>query len=482
MASLPANLLLAGWSYLNQIVVLVAGLLQIKILTHVLSQAQYGSWVQLTVTSGLIVSIANLNLGHGMLRLASAAPAAVQHRYLATALATQSVVVLLLFGSAWSFSSALIGFVGAQDPAEVVYLLLFVNALSSLVSAQLTNYLTITNRALRMVKIATFTGMSSALLIAMAAWYSRCITGVMLGSLSAQIVIITIVLYVSRINWSLMRFQSDLLIALARLGVPLMMVSISNWAITSSNRYFINAFLGADAVARFNVANSLPLRIVLVYTLLSSVFFAKISQMYDERRFRDVSIWMSAAVKYFLLIGVALSVVIISGSRHVTLLIASEAYLFEDLSLVYMLLATGNLAFGLFLIFGRVFDLEKRPWRSTLNWLVAMAVNALFCWLLIPPFGLVGAAGAMPLALISGLCVATGHQGSGIRWQVKWLRTLVYVFVVFVFAYAFSRFWGYHLGIASGLASSLGLGAVAIGFGFALGILERTDIRLMVRR
>lgn len=472
---------LAGWSYFSQFVVIGMGFLQIKILTAVLSQEQYGAWAQVNAAISLWVVVSSLNLGHGMIRLASSASIADQYHYRVATTVAQIGFASLLFLIGWPFANIVIGFIGTNLPNRLVYNLIFVVAAAILIANQWKNYLLVSQQTMKMVKLSSAVTVISALSVGLAAWLTGSVAGMMVGALLAQVLGILLLRAAAAHRLKTFRVRFGLLKECARLGVPLLLVSVAYWALTSSNRYFINGYMGAEAVALFNAASAVPAMIVMAYTAVSTIFFSKISRMYDKGEHDQLSIWMGVAVRSYALVSVTLSVGLIVGARQLTQLMANESYLFDELTLVYLLGSLGVLLLGLMQIYSRVFDLEKKPWRNALNWLWVMTTNALLCWLLIPQFGLVGAGAAAPIALGFGLFRAARFYSNSGAWRVNWNRLLFFSSSSLITAYLIARVWGAYLGIAEGCGVATVAAVLTCFSGIILGVIKYDDMRMILR-
>jgi O-antigen/teichoic acid export membrane protein len=80
---------------------------------------------------------------------------------------------------------------------------------------------------------------------------------------------------------------------------------------------------------------------------------------------------------------------------------------FEGIREVVAAVAGGGFLFGLYQLLSRLFDLAKRPWSISLTWMIAMGVNLGLNVLLIPSYGVAGAAGATVLSYALSLGIAT---------------------------------------------------------------------------
>ena len=475
MIRLPESFKLAGWSYLNQILTLVAGLVQVKLLTHILSLDQYGAWAQVTVTRMLIGMVLAFNLGHGLIRMASGASLQGKHRYFITVLGAQCISYLCGFALAWPFRHKIVWFLSGAEGSHL-YSLIFISALILIICTQFKNYLIITNRSLRMVQINGLNIALSAIFVCLFAWWGGSVDYALLGFIVAQGITALVLLPVLKLKWSWLRFDYVFLRTVAAFSIPLIVVSVSYWAINSSNRYLINYYMGRENVALFNVANRLPAMIVLIFTLMSSIFLSKISRMYEQKRYDDLSMWMNITVKVYLFLGISAAAGLVAGSRHITMLIADEVYLFDQLPLVYLFVALSSIMYGVFQIYSRLFELEKKVYRNGANWLLALVLNVVLNVVLIPRWGLVGAAFAMFVSVLGAFLLAMTHRFSFLDWSVKPFNYVLFGCLSLAAGYIFCLFVGPKLGIWMGLLASGLLAFIVAAAGLGSGLVSHHEI------
>lgn len=461
---------------------MIFSLLQVKLLTYYLTQSQYGILIQINMSIGLIVILAGLNLGHGTIRLASSEPRLNQHSYLATCIISQIFSVILVYLIYSIILREWVEFITKVETNASLLNVMFAISILMLINGQLNHFLTYTNRALMMVKIGTASTITTFLLMASAVIITHTIEGALLGTFLAQLLVFLLLMISANLKWQELNYKWAYFIAIARLGLPLVLVSLAYWSLNSSNRFIVQYYLGPQEVAKYTVATALPAMIVTVYTLVSPMFFVKISQFYDQKRTNDLSTWMSASIKYYLIISVVLSVMLITSSRQLTVMISNHDYWFSDLPFVYALSCASSVVFGIFQIYSRIFDLDKNPLRNSLNWLVAMIINALLSYILIPLLGLVGAAMALLLALVCGLWVASRYKSICMAWNIKWWHTSFFGITCIVGSLIYTQFIGNHLTIPGGLIMAVFLGFLVILAGLVAGIINRDEINLIVRK
>jgi O-antigen/teichoic acid export membrane protein len=475
MFKFPETIKIVGWSYSSQVILLCLALFQVKLLTGIFSLEQYGSWNQITVTVSLMTLLLAFNLGHGFIRLASSATIDEKTRYLYTVIAAQFFTCLAAFIVFWPHRGGLVKLLTDSGSSALFYLITLAIWVG-LLNTQLKNFLIVTNRPLRMAQVNVVNVTLNASFICLFAWMGKSVLFAVFGSLLAQLSITIILVSVARPSLRMLGIDFAFLKRTLSFSLPLIVVSVSYWAINSSNRYFIDYFMGKESVAQFSVATRLPSMIILIFTLMSSIFLSKISRMYEAERFSDLSNWMNVTIKIYLWLAIVGAVGLTSASRGLTLLVSNEKYLFDEISLVYLICALTSLFYGVFQIHSRLYELEKRVFRNGLNWSFACILSVLLNCLLIPKFGILGAALAVLGGYGGAFLLSLRHRFEFITWSIKPIRFFVFSAIMLSVAYVYSDIYSSQIGLWTGFLLSGLLASLTAVLGYALGLVQRDDL------
>lgn len=185
------------------------------------------------------------------------------------------------------------------------------------------------------------------------------------------------------------RLSRSFLRELLRFSVPLVPTTLL-WLITSiSDRFIITAFHGEAMNGINSIAYKIPTVITTIFTMFSQAWNMSVIQENDEaarREFYTSVFSLNQSFMYVLAAGVLLV------NRPLTYVWVNAKYHEAMLYSPILTLATVFTCFNVFL--GSVYIAEKKTKRSLATSLAAGGINIALNLLLIPQFGIYGAAGA----------------------------------------------------------------------------------------
>ncbi|MDD2198931.1 MAG: oligosaccharide flippase family protein [Bacteroidales bacterium] len=441
---------LASYSYLNQAIAMILQLVQVKILTNFLTLNSYGGWNQVHVAENLLIVLVNLNIGHGFIRFASSYTPEQKQKTYSSVLIFQSILVLSIFAIAFPLRKQVTHFL-IGSPSEPVYLLMGLLLFMAISIDNIQRFLLVSGHEIQMIKQNLIRSISDVAFTVLGVIIKHDIVGALAGYASSKLFCFVLFSWINKIDYRKLSFSSDIIKTLLKFSLPLLSISIAYWVINSSNRYLINHFIGLDAVGMFSVANRFPMMLVIIFTLLSTIFLSNISRLFDAANFERVSYWFSIILRLFFVVGIAGGSFLIAANRPLTLIVSNEQYLFDGLPLVYLFVSLGSLAFGGFQIISRLYDLEKKVYQNSFNWILAMLLNIILNVSLIPLFGIVGAALATGATFVIGFLLSIIKRPKQIEINIPWLKILLLISVSFLSAFFYAIFKETEVSILTGL-------------------------------
>ncbi len=385
----------------------------------------------------MLIIVLNLNLGHGFIRFASSYSKKEKYKTYSSVLIFQLLltlaVVLVLFPFRSEITSFLVGF-----KSDLIYLFTTLLILATIILDSLQRYLLVQGKEMQMIRQNLFRIVFDVFFTLIGVIIRKDILGALVGFLFSKIFCVVVFSLINNINYRRFTFSPSLIKKLLKFSLPLLSISIAFWVINFSNRYLINFFIGLDAVALFSVANKFPMMLVVLFTLLSTVFLSNVSRLFDEGQYERVSYWFSIIIRGFFFLGFSGGAFLIVASKPLTLLVSSSDYLFSGLSMVYLFVAIGSLSFGGFQIISRLYDLEKKVLKNSFNWMLAMVMNIALNLILIPINGIIGAAMATGITFFVGFLISIIRRPKQIEINIPWLKMIIYGFVSLLGAYIFT--------------------------------------------
>lgn len=425
-------------TYLNQLAIIILFWLQVKISTHFVSVKDYGSWDQIIIAINFLTVILSLNLGHGFIRFSSSFSEGKKKITFTTVLISQLGVILLvslIMSPLWSHITMML----VDKSSLLIYVLISLISLLQISISNIQNYLLVNRKEINMIFQNLIQYFLDLILVALLVFCIPDIYGLIVGYALSKMLSFLIFFVVNRIYRISFVFSIDILKTLLRFSLPLILVSLSYWVTSSSARYFINYYWGLEKVAMFAIPNRILMFIVMLFSLISTIFLSNISKLYDSGNRDRVDFWFSNILVLYFSLGILGGSFLIMTSKYMTLLLSNANYTFDDMSFVYMFVVTGNLAYGGVQILSKIYDLEKKVISNGINYLFIMLLNIVLSVLLIPRFGLIGASLSIMISFVLGFVVVMCRRPMSVNLDIPWGRFLVFMIVSFSFSVFFSE-------------------------------------------
>jgi O-antigen/teichoic acid export membrane protein len=365
-------------------------LIMLPLLTKNLPTSEYGIWVQISVTIGLIPAVALLGLPYTMVRFLPAAKGKENIREIFYSMAAiisiaGLIASAIIFVLAKPLAFAL--FDGRIQIVQILSLLVFVECLISIPFAYF--------RSVQQIKkYSTFNFIKvffSLLLVIYFIHSGYGIFGAVIGYMIADTLMFLIMgsFVVSDLGLSFPRFKN--IREYLAFGMPTIPGSLSSWIVNSSNRYVIGLLMGTTFVGYFSPGYTLGNMIGLFIAPLSLMLPATLSKHYDEHEVEEVKTIMGFSLKYFLALGIP-SVFGLSILSRPILNVLSTPEIASQGSLVTPFVALSSLFFGVYVVVVQTMVLEKKTTLTGSIWVVAAILNLILNFMLVPIMGILGAA------------------------------------------------------------------------------------------
>ena len=411
----------------------LSGLILLPILTKNIPIEEYGIWVQISVTIGLIPAVVMLGLPATMVRFLAAAKEReeIQEGFYSIAfivLFTSAIASLLLFLFSEPIAAAL--FDGNLTIARILPVIVFIACLNGL----LLNFF----RTFQQIKrYSIFLFIRTWLNVALVAYFvlsGHGIFGAVIGLLisSASIFLIMISLIVYEIGIKIPKFTH--IREYLAFGLPTVPGNLSSWVVNSSDLYVIGIFLGTAFVGYYSPGYALGNIINMFLAPLSFMLPAVLSKYYDENNMNKVKTVLRYSLKYVLALAIPATFGLSLLSKPLlTILttpeIASQGYLITPFVALSALLtgAFGVIGFGLFL--------AKRTDIGGKIWIIAAISNLGLNIVFVPYIGIIGAAMTTLIAFILVFILSTYYSFKYIRFDIDFSSILKSVFASIVMSF-----------------------------------------------
>jgi O-antigen/teichoic acid export membrane protein len=372
-----------------QLLLKLRGLVTIPLIVKVLGTAEYGVWVQTLALVDFSSSILAANLHHPLVRFLSESPERGRSIYgtLLTATVAAGVVGgLLFFAAAESISRFALGDAAhAWEVRAGGLLLLCYNVRFFNLNAY---------RALgRMKERAAFELLSTfgqLLGISVLLWAGYRLPGVFIfmGLWEAAFAV-ALCAHVGRIVGVGAPDKGVLKEAL-RYALPLLPAGLSIWALDRSDRLVIGYFKGAESVGVYSANYAFAGLLMLLQTPLQMTLFPKVSSLWRTDRASAVR-YVSLSNKLFLTFAVPFVVCAPLVARPLLSRLGNEEIGAAGGVLTF-LIAAGVLLWGVSVMLSQIFYGARRTLPVGVVTVAAAVLNLLLNLLLVPAWGVAGAA------------------------------------------------------------------------------------------
>ena len=200
-------------------------------------------------------------------------------------------------------------------------------------------------------------------------------------------------------------------------GVPAGLAGLTLWGLFFADRYLLAALEDTGAVGVYTVGNVIGDKSVSIPVL---AFFTAASPLlvtaYEQRGRAEVERLMRAYTRVILLICVPIVAYLNATSGILVPLLAGTTYYYDAVPVVPVV-AAGTLFYALALVGTTGLIVAKRTKPLVLAAGFALAVNIVANLVLIPPFGIMGAAVATPIGMLAYLAATATLSRRHTHWR-----------------------------------------------------------------
>ena len=375
---------------ITNLLVSLSGIILLPILTKNIPIEEYGIWVQISVTIGLIPAVVMLGLPFTMVRFLAAAKKKeeIQEGFYSIAfivLFTSAIASFLLFLLSKPIAASLLD--NNLTIARILSLIVFIECLNGL----LLNFF----RTFQQIKTySIFLFIRTWLNVALVAYFVLSgygIFGAVMGLLisSSFVFLIMASLIISEIGIIIPKFTH--IREYLSFGIPTVPGNLSVWIVNSSDRYVIGIFLGTAFVGYYSPGYTLGNIINMFMAPLAFMLPMVLSKYYDENNMNGVKTVLKYSLKYFLLLAIP-SVFGLSLLSKPILTILSTPEIASQGYLITPFVALSALLFGAYAVIVQIIILEKKTKITGAIWIIAAILNLGLNIIVVPYIGILGAA------------------------------------------------------------------------------------------
>lgn len=419
----------------GNVLLAVCGFISFPVWTRVLSKEDYGFFSLVVITIMMMSSFSKFGLQHAVLRYypfkEKQGREELSSYYSTIVISSVLIGFLICFVIAISFNG-INSVLGKQTLAGFV-LVAAVLGLSNSVISVLLNFFRAAQNARLYTLVEVFKRYSNFILavffVLVLLWGLK---GIFIGWIITDSVVLLFLFFVlgSRYNFRLdfKLFSLKLLKEALAYGVPLIAFEISTVLLSIGDRYLIEYYMGEASVGTYSAGYNLssymaeffstPLRLAVIPMFL---------KLWEHSGEEETNRFISSLFKYYIMAGI----VIIFGAVYLKDLIVPilASNKFRESSVIIPYILPPSIIYGAFFIYGAGFFIKKRTFELAWVTFFAAIVNLVLNIVLIPYYGLIGAAAATFIAYLLLSYLIFFYSMKHIRLNIPYLQLLKYIFL-----------------------------------------------------
>jgi len=414
--------------FVGRIVIIAAGFISFPILTRVFSVSDYGILSLITTTVLIITAITKLGFPESIVRFYAEFKAKNQLDNFYSTFFLSSVAVSGIVGFLCFLSTRLM-YKSLDENVLSLIPLLCILIFTGCVTMTLTTYL----RAEQRTKLYNLIGViqrygSLTLSIFLMFYIVKGLYGFYVGQMISGILGLILLVYIER-EWlkiSFSHFSIGILKDSFKFGFPLVWGELGHLLLNYADRYLIQFYLGSISVglytAGYNLATYATEMIMYPINYAMTPIYLNILVNKGEEETRE---FFTKTFRYFLLIMFAVVFGFIAVGRDLIRFLATERYSGTYDVLPYIVV--GQSVYACSIVLNNGLFIKKKTYLMTIIMIVACGLNVGLNTILIPRFGIVGAAQATLIANVFYTIVVTYYAFKEFKFRIDYGSGFLYL-------------------------------------------------------
>jgi O-antigen/teichoic acid export membrane protein len=414
-------LIVGGANILNSL----TGIIFLPLITKTLGVNDYGVWTQFQAVISLILAFAGLGLPYALNRFLAVKKEKIEIQdefwSLFLVVTVLTIIISLIFIACASFIADMF-FEKATDIVILIGLVVFIVSLSNV-------FLNLFRSFRQMKTYATFSIINAygqVGLIAILVLNGFGIWG-MIGAYLVVNLAILIALFIKvtkQIGIAKPHFSK--IKEYFIFGLPTVPANVASWVVFSSDRFIISHFLGVSAVGIYSAAYGLGSLPIIILAIMGFVLPSTLSKLYEENKRYELKIILSYSLKYSTMLAIPFCLGIAVLSEPIlNILSTSKIATQGQIILVFESLNSFILIFGG--IISHILVVVKNTKIIGISWLFGAIANFCLNFIMVPRFGLLGAAISTLLSysIVQGIQIYFSLKSINIK--IDWISITKYI-------------------------------------------------------
>jgi O-antigen/teichoic acid export membrane protein len=379
------------------VLVSLGGFLSFPIWTRVFTEAEYGQMSLAFVTLGLIVVLSKFGMQRAAIRFYSEFKENKRDQdikfYYTTGFAGVLVISLIVafifiifveFSPVWKFDDqfkSLLRCLALLIIFEPV-INIFLSFLRAEQNVKLHSIIRVTRRYSKLIVTLIF------VLV-----FKLGLLGFFLGCVLSDgiFALLLFILFLQQRKIRRKNFSLSLLKESIAFGLPLIGLELSALLLTTGDRYLIQYFLGSAAVGIYSVSTNLTAYIVDFFAeALRLAVMPLFISLWEKKGEQETQLFLSSVFRIYFMIGIPIIFALSFIGRDLVILIASEK--FEAGHIILPFIVTGYVIHKANFLYGAGLYIKKKTITLSIIIFGSAIINIILNIILIPIFGLLGAA------------------------------------------------------------------------------------------
>lgn len=374
---------------IGQVASPLLGFILLPMYTRFLNPGEYGVY-QLTAVAGLfLTAIIGLGVNSGLVRIYFIYDTKEeQNRVASTCIIFSAVTTCIAAFAVWLISPYVAGYLFEVPNANTLLRLLIANLMFQIVGNNLLGILRAEEKATVYTTFTFFTvGFSLLLNILFVAVLNRKVQGLLEAQLISNIVNI-FVLYPLAMKGKKLDYSGKIIKEVLAFGAPLIPALIADLVLNMADRYFLNYYVSAAEVGLYSLGYRLA---SMVSEVIAKPFkVAWPPYMFRVAKQKNAKDIYKIVLVYFVYLSFWFGLAIALLSKELIIILTTPE--FYEAYLIVPIVVTSYILFGMVSILIAGIHIKKKTKYGSIFTIISAVVNTICNYLLIPKFGMMGAA------------------------------------------------------------------------------------------
>ena len=405
---------------LSQVLSSLGSFLLLPIITKNLGSYDYGIWAQISITVSLLSPVAVLGLSMGIIRFLSGEQDIQRIRetfysVLCIVFSAGVIISTMLYFVSDILAQTIFGDPNASYFIKCGSFLVLLLAVDQIALFYFRIFQKITT-----FSILTILKSIGHLIVTIFLLY----LGFGLLSIIISLILIQSALFIfsmyfiiSDIGFSLPKFQG--IEEILRYSLPLTPNSVIRWVTDSSDRYMVTYFMGLSAAGIYSASYGIGNLINFIIIPIQFILFPELSRLYNQGKHTEAAVYINRSLKYFLYAAIPATFGLSFLSTALLVTITTPEFASGSNSIPFI--AVSGLLAGVFQILINITHLVKRTKFNLFIQIFAASLNVVLNIMLIPSFGIVGAAIATFASYLLMVIICAQVSFKYLRPDIDWV-------------------------------------------------------------